>query len=150
VAISYWDYAPLHTWGGHLVDQRVKTAILHVLEQFPEVQIAYLFGSAARDQLTSTSDVDVAVAAATELPLETRLALAMQLSKTLHREVDLIDLQEVTGEVLQQSLCQGIKLLQKDAGLSARLIQRLWFDQADMMPYRRRILAERRRRFLHG
>ena len=39
---------------------------------------------------------------------------------------------------------------QKDAGLHARLIQRLWFDQADMMPYRRRILAERRRQFLHG
>jgi predicted nucleotidyltransferase len=128
----------------------MKTAILHVLEQFPEVQIAYVFGSAARDQLTSTSDIDVAVAAATKLPLETRLAVAMQLSKALHREVDVIDLQDVTGEILQQSLCEGLKLLQKDPGLSARLIQRLWFDQADMMPYRRRILAERRRRFLHG
>jgi predicted nucleotidyltransferase len=132
------------------VDQRVKTAILHVLEQFPEVQIAYLFGSAARGQLASTSDIDVAVAAATKLPLKTRLAMAIQLSQALHREVDLIDLQDVAGEILQQSLCQGIKLLQKDAGLHARLIQRLWFDQADMMPYRRRILAERRRRFLHG
>ena len=132
------------------MDQRMKTAILHVLEQFPEVQLAYVFGSAARSQLTSTSDIDVAVAAETKLPLETRLAIALQLSKALHREVDLVDLQDVAGEILQQSLCQGIKLLQKDAGLSARLIQRLWFDQADMMPYRRRILAERRRRFVHG
>jgi len=130
------------------MDQRVKTTILHVLEQFPEVKSAYLFGSAARGQLTSRSDIDVAVAAETKLPLQTRLAIAVQLSKAPHREVDLIDLQEVTGEILQQSLCQGINLLQKDAGLYARLIQRLWFDQADMMPYRRRILAERRRRFL--
>jgi predicted nucleotidyltransferase len=128
----------------------MKTAILHVLEQFPEVKLAYLFGSAAREQLTCSSDIDVAVAAETKLPLETRLAMALELSKALHREVDLIDLQDVAGEILQQSLCQGIKLLQKDAGLSARLIQRLWFDQADMMPYRRRILAERRGRFLHG
>jgi predicted nucleotidyltransferase len=132
------------------VDQGVKTVILHVLEQFPEVKLAYMFGSAARDRLTSTSDIDVAVAAETKLPLETRLAMAMQLSKALHREVDLIDLQEVTGEILQQSLCQSIQLLQKDAGLYAHLIQRLWFDQADLMPYRRRILAERRRRFLRG
>ena len=130
------------------MDQRVKTTILHVLEQFPEVKSAYLFGSAARGQLTSRSDIDVAVAAETKLPLQTRLAIAVQLSKAPHREVDLIDLQEVTGEILQQSLCQGIKLLQKDAGLYARLMLRLWFDQADMMPYRRRILAERRRRFL--
>ncbi len=92
----------------------------------------------------------MAVAAETKLPLETRLAMAIQLSKALHREVDLVDLQDVTGEILQQSLCQGINLLQKDAGLYARLMQRLWFDQADMMPYRRRILAERRRRFLDG
>ena len=132
------------------MDQGVKTAILHVLEQFPEVQSAYLFGSAARGQLTSRSDIDVAVAAETRLPLETHLAIAVQLAKALHREVDLIDLQDVAGEILQQSLCQGVKLLQKDAGLYARLIQRLWFDQADMMPYRRRILAERRRRFLDG
>ena len=48
----------------------MKTAILHVLEQFPEVKIAYVFGSAARDQLTSTSDIDVAVAAETKLPRE--------------------------------------------------------------------------------
>ena len=128
----------------------MKTAILHVLEQFPQVKIAYLFGSAARNQLTSMSDIDVAVAAETKLPLETRLALAIKLSKALHREVDLIDLQDVAGEILQQSLCQGINLLQTDSGLHARLIKRLWFDQADLMPYRRRILAERRSRFLHG
>ena len=132
------------------MDTRVKTTVLHVLEQFPQVKIAYLFGSAAREQLTSTSDIDVAVAADTKLPLDTRLAIATQLSKALHREVDLIDLQDVTGEILQQSLCQGTKLLQKDVGLHADLIKRLWFDQTDMMPYRRRILAERRRRFLHG
>jgi predicted nucleotidyltransferase len=128
----------------------MKTTILHVLEQFPEVKTAYVFGSAAREQLTDRSDIDVAVAAETKLPLETRLTMALQLSKALHREVDLVDLQDVAGEILQQSLCQGLKLLQKDAGLHARLIQRLWFDQADLMPYRRRILAERRRRFLHG
>lgn len=132
------------------MDQGVQTAILHILEQFPEVKLAFVFGSAARGRLTSMSDIDVAVAAETRLPLETRLAMAAQLSKALHRDIDLIDLQDVTGEILQQSLCQGTNLLHQDAGLYARLVQRLWFDQADMMPYRRRILAERRRRFLDG
>src|SRR5215510_3344060 len=100
------------------MDTDVQAAILRVLAQFPKVHIAYLFGSAARNCLTSTSDVDIAVAADTRLPLETRLALAAQMAQALHREVDLIKL--------------------------------LWFDQSDMMPYRRRILAERRRRFVHG
>src|SRR5215510_10198278 len=132
------------------MDTDVQAAILRVLAQFPKVHIAYLFGSAARNCLTSTSDVDIAVAADTRLPLETRLALAARMAQALHREVDLIDLQDVTGEILQQSLCRGTKLLQKDARVHADLIKRLWFDQSDMMPYRRRILAERRRRFVHG
>ena len=41
-------YNPLHTWGGYLMERRVKTIVLHALEQFPQVQIVYLFGSAAR------------------------------------------------------------------------------------------------------
>ena len=64
----------------------MKTTILHVLEQFPEVKLVYVFGSAARDQLTSTSDIDIAVAADTKLPLDTRLALAAQIAQALHRE----------------------------------------------------------------
>ena len=126
------------------MDTCVQTVILHVLAQFPQVHIAYLFGSAVRHRLSSTSDIDIAVAADTKLPLDTQLAQA------LHREVDLIDLQDVTGEILQQSLCRGTKLLQKDTRVHADLIKRLWFDQTDMMPYRRRILAERRERFVHG
>src|SRR5262245_37791138 len=132
------------------MDTGVQTAILRVLAQFPQVQIAYLFGSAVGNRLTSTSNIEIAVAADTRLPLETRLALAAQMTQALHREVDLIDLQDVTGEILQQSLCRGTKLLQKDPRVHADLIKRLWFDQSDMMPYRRRILAERRGRFVHG
>jgi predicted nucleotidyltransferase len=132
------------------VGDGVSTAIRNVLEQYPQIKIATVFGSAARDQLTEGSDIDVAVAAETPLPLAIRLDLATKLSQALQREVDLIDLQDVSGFILQQSLCQGKIILQKDPVLPARLIKRLWFNQADMIPYTRRILAERRRRFLHG
>ena len=30
------------------MERRVKTIVLHALEQFPQVKIVYLFGSAAR------------------------------------------------------------------------------------------------------
>lgn len=123
--------------------------IRHVLEDYPQIQFATLFGSAARDQLTDRSDIDVAVAAQTALSLDTRIELADRLTQALHREVDLIDLQAVSGTILEQSLCHGRLVLKKDPILYAELIKRLWFNQADMMPYTRRILAERRRRFLY-
>lgn len=128
----------------------VCTVVRQVLEQYPQITVAYVFGSAAHDRLTMSSDVDVAVAAETPLSFNLRLDLATRLSEALQREVDLIDLQAVSGVILQQSLCTGKRVLLKDAALHARLIQRLWFEQADMMPYTRRILAERRKRFLYG
>ncbi len=124
--------------------------IRHVLEAYPQIQFATLFGSAARDQLTERSDIDIAVAAQTALSLDNRIELADRLTQALHREVDLIDLQSVSGTILEQSLCHGRLVFKKDAVLYAELIKRLWFSQADMMPYTRRILAERRRRFLHA
>ncbi len=128
----------------------VSTTVRSVLEHYPQIKIAYLFGSAARDQLTEGSDVDVAVAADTALSLDTRLDLATRLSQALRREIDLVDLHKASGVLLQQSLCKGKLVRQTDPALHARLITRLWFNQADMMPYTRRILAERRRRFLYG
>ncbi|MEE8303070.1 MAG: nucleotidyltransferase domain-containing protein [Candidatus Tectomicrobia bacterium] len=125
----------------------IRAALRNVLGQYPQIKIAYVFGSAARDRVTETSDIDVAVAADTRLSLDTRLELAAQFSQAVRRDVDLIDLQNVSGIILQQSLCRGEVVLQQDSGLHAQLIKRLWFNQADMMPYTRRILAERRKRF---
>jgi predicted nucleotidyltransferase len=124
--------------------------ICQVLDAYPQILLATLFGSAVRDQLTDQSDLDIAVAALTILPLALRLELADRLTQALHREVDLIDLQAVSGTILEQSLCHGRIILKKDSVLYAELIKRFWFNQADMMPYTRRILAERRRRFLHA
>lgn len=132
------------------MQQDIREKILQVLAAFPTIKIAYIFGSAAHDRLTSHSDVDVAVAADTKLSLGIRIELITQLSQALHREVDLVDLQDVTGEILQQSLCHGVNILQKDTALHAQLLTRLWFHEADMMPYIRRILAERRKQFLYG
>lgn len=127
----------------------LDTEIRQVLEDYPQIRLAVLFGSAVRDRLTKWSDIDIAVAAQAPLSLDTRIELADRLTQALHREIDLIDLQSVSGTILKQSLCHGRLVLKKDAVLYAELIKRLWFNQADMMPYTRRILAERRRRFLH-
>ena len=48
----------------------VQRTILHVLAQFPQTHIAYLFGSAVRNRLTSTSDIEAAVQDLTALDLE--------------------------------------------------------------------------------
>lgn len=81
--------------------------ILGVLAGFPEISLAILFGSAARNRLTPVSDIDIGVAAPRTLALERKLELHTALARVLPREVDLVDLQAVNGPILQQALSRG-------------------------------------------
>jgi predicted nucleotidyltransferase len=122
--------------------------IIEVLEGFPQVLFSTLFGSAAKGRMTVGSDVDIAVAACEALSIESRGELASALSLGLGREVDLIDLQAVSGLILEQALCTGKIVKNADHDLYARLLKRLWYNQADMMPYYRRILEQRNSQWL--
>jgi len=71
-------------------------------------------------------------------------------SAATSRAVDLIDLTTQSGPILKQAPSKGTILRNADKLLYARLITRMLFEEADMMPYYRRILAERRERYLNG
>lgn len=126
----------------------VLRRIEHVLEAFPEVRFCTLFGSAGQGRMTAQSDVDIAVAGEQKLPVETRVGLAGALSAALGREVDLVDLQDVSGLILEQALCRSRVVKNADHLVYARLLKRLWYNQTDMMPYVKRILEQRSNRWL--
>jgi predicted nucleotidyltransferase len=111
------------------------------------IRLAIMFGSLARGGATQASDLDLAVLMDAPLSMETKLGLIDVLSQTFGRPVDLIDLQRVGEPLLGQILKYGVRLLGSDTD-HARLITRHLLDEADFMPYRRRILAERRRAWI--
>lgn len=111
--------------------------INRVLEDFPEVRFCTLFGSAGQGRLTARSDMDVAVAGEQKLSVETRVRLAGALFAALGRQVDL---QDVAGLILEQTLCRSKVVKNADHSLYAQLLKRLWYNQADMMPYVKRVL----------
>jgi len=129
--------------------EMLKELITATLLKFPEVKVAIMFGSAAEDRLTVQSDVDIAVASNSSLSIEQRLALSAALSNAVKREVDLVDMKSVSGLILQQILTKGV-MLRKDAACYAALMKRMLFEQADMMPYTRRVMQAHVERFLHG
>jgi hypothetical protein len=83
-----------------------------------------------------------------KLTADERVRLVLALSAALGREIDLVDLQDVSGLILEQALCTGQVVKNADHDLYARLLKRLWYNQADMMPYVRRILEQRSSRWL--
>ena len=121
-----------------------------VLSRYPHIRLCMVFGSAATGRSASGSDIDIAVAAAQPLAADARLELIEAFSSALHSEVDLVDLMADRGHILRQALSKGRIVRNDDKSLYARLISRMLFNQADMMPYHDRILRERRMRFLHG
>lgn len=114
-----------------------------VLSEFPEIETAIVFGSAAHGQARRDSDIDIAVAARRPLLAAEKIDLIEALAQRTGRPVDLVDLRTVAAPLLGQILRHGIRLLGSDRDFGA-LISRHLFDQADFMPYRARVLAERR------
>lgn len=111
------------------------------------IRLAILFGSLAQGRATPESDLDLAVLMEAPLSAETKMALIDDLSQAVGRPVDLIDLRTTGESVLGQVLKHGVRLLGSDSDY-AELIKRHLFDEADFMPYRRRILTERRQAWI--
>lgn len=129
---------------------QITKNIQGTLEDYPDICLAILFGSAAKDRLTPRSDIDIAVAANRPLSFKQRENLLVDLSGRVSHEIDLIDLQAVSGLILSQALCHGIIIKKNSTPLLAALLKKMWYNQADMMPYTEMILKHRSRRFVHG
>lgn len=121
----------------------IDAQLREVFARFPQVVLVLLFGSVASGQQRTDSDLDVAVAAGHPLTMEEKIAMIGLLAERTGRPVDLIDLNGVAEPLLGQIVRHGRRVLGSDT-LYGKLISRHLFEQADFMPYRTRLLAERR------
>lgn len=125
----------------------VDQAIRQVLEQFPAIKLAILFGSLAANRENAQSDLDLAVLA--EKPLQDmgfKQALIAALGGAIGRPVDLVDM-TTAGEPLLGEVFKGRRIL-GDSTLYAQALSRHLIDAADFLPYRQRILKERREQWI--
>jgi predicted nucleotidyltransferase len=124
-------------------------SILTVLARHPRIDTAILFGSLAREAARPDSDLDLAVAGSTALDRAEKAGLIADLAESLGRPVDLVDLATAGEPLLGQILRHGRRLLGSDERY-AGLLKRHLFEMADFVPYRDRILAERRQAWIGG
>ena len=128
-------------------DENLTRAILAALDTQRGIRLAILFGSLAAGRERTDSDLDLAVDAGHRLTAGEKLTLMNKLAERTGRPVDLVDLYVVGEPLLGQILRHGKRLL-GGGTCYADLIRRHLFDQADYLPYRSRILAERRRAWI--
>lgn len=124
-------------------DDRIR----RVLRQHPQIVLAVLFGSLARNTAGFDSDLDLAVSADRTLNADEKMQLIMDLAESIGRPVDLVDLFTVGEPLLGQIMTGGRRILGDDERYAV-LLSRHLFNQADFMPYRNRILQERRQAWI--
>ncbi len=125
------------------LDNRIR----QILSRQGGIRLAILFGSLAAGDATPQSDLDLAVLMGIPLSSETKMTLIGELSQAIGRPVDLIDLRVAGEPLLGQILKHGVRLFGNDTDY-AELLKRHLFEEADFMPYRRRILADRRQAWI--
>lgn len=128
-------------------DENLTQTILAVLNEHPMIRLAILFGSLAAGGERAGSDLDLAVDAGHRLTAGEKLELMNSMAERTGRPVDLVDLHTVGEPLLGQILRHGKRLLGSGT-CYGDLIRRHLFDQADYLPYRTRILTERRRAWI--
>lgn len=114
-----------------------------VLVRHPEIRLAILFGSMAAGRASRDSDVDLSLAAERPLKADEKMALMAELAEATGRPIDLIDLHVVGEPLLGQIIKRGQRVLGTDERY-AELNKLHLFEEADFMPYYRRMLGERR------
>ena len=125
----------------------LEQAIRAILGARSDMRLAILLGSLAAGAGRPESDLDLAVDIGRRLTAAGKMALISDLAISTGRPVDLVDIAAVGEPVLGQILRHGKRIMGSDVRY-AELIRRHLFDQADFLPYRNRILAERRRAWI--
>lgn len=123
--------------------QAIDAQLKEMFTYFPEITLALVFGSVAAGRQRAGSDLDIAVSAKHILSVDEKIALIDALADRTGRPIDLIDLNVVSEPLLGQIVRHGRRILGSDTQYG-NLISRHLFEQADFMPYRTRLLAERR------
>lgn len=107
------------------------------------IELGLLFGSVAAGLQRPDSDLDIAVAASHRLTAEEKMDIIASLAEATGRPIDLVDLRQAGEPLLGQILAHGRRLMGSDLAY-APWITRHVLNQVDFVPYRDRILAERR------
>lgn len=119
-------------------------AIAAYLAAQDDLRLGIVFGSVARQRATVRSDLDLAVLAERPLTAERRMELIGELARLTGRAVDLVDLATAGIPVARSALLTGRVLLQRDTATYPAQVSRILIDSADFLPYRNRLLRERR------
>ncbi len=129
------------------VTDPVLTRLREYFRQQDTLRLVMVFGSVARQQQRFDSDIDIAILMAHELSMDEKKTFIEDVAVITGRAVDLVDLTTAGEPLLGQILEYGLVLL-GESSVYASLLIRHFSEQLDFLPYRQRMLEQRRRAWI--
>ncbi|MBL8498386.1 nucleotidyltransferase domain-containing protein [Nitrosomonas sp. JL21] len=117
-----------------------------LLSQYPDIQLALLFGSQATGTARADSDIDLGILMSVPLSADFKLQLMENIGAEFGRPVDIVDLYHVPEPITGQAF-KGKRIIGDDTTY-ANLLYRHLLNVADFLPLHQRILTERRNRWI--
>jgi predicted nucleotidyltransferase len=114
--------------------------IEYVRQAIPGLVALYRFGSQAKGEARSDSDVDLAVLARDPIPNLRRFEFSQELAVRLHRDVDLVDLRAASTVLRMQVISTGECLDAPDESARRAFEMYVYSDYARLNEERREIL----------
>jgi len=130
-----------------------RTTRKHVPHHRTHAPVAAVHGLLSRDHPEHRSSreaplLDLAVLCERPTSSDLRSTLISALARATGRPIDLVDLERAGEPLLGEILKKGTRILSRDDSAYAELLRKHLFETADFLPYRNRILAERRRKWI--
>jgi len=125
-----------------LVDT-LRQCLPQIVEQTP-VQLIYLHGSAARGEMTPSSNVDIALVCDDDISPRQRLQLTLDVSAELYRRANITeaDVRVINDAPLVfqgRVVCEGILLYARDKVQQVEFEVRTRDEYFDYLPFHRRL-----------
>ena len=130
------------------MNQGLKDNIVNWAETRGDIDLVIIFGSRAKDRQRTDSDLDLGIWRSSKWSADFHRECVEQITSFLPTAIDLIDLSKIDGPLLQEILCNGIKIYQQQDHLMGILYVRLMDWRTDFMPAWEDMLKQRRKRFL--
>lgn len=118
--------------------------IASFLAEQNDIRLGIVFGSLGAGREKPHSDLDIAVLAERPLSAERRMQLIEGLARATGRPVDLVDLKTAGVPITRTAVLGGRVVFRRDTAAYPSQVSRMLFDSADFLPYRERMLKQRR------
>jgi predicted nucleotidyltransferase len=130
------------------LNQELKENLINWAKTRGDLDLMIIFGSRAKGRERPDSDLDLGVWRLSKWSVDFHRECVEQITDFLPTTIDLIDLSKIDGPLLQEILCNGVKLYQQQDHLLGVLYVRLMDWRTDFMPAWENMLDQRRKRFL--